>query len=169
MTSTSQMTGTAALAALLLLGGCAGTPQQAATTAPQLADVGAAYLFSSAEVKVESSQGSFTATGLDPIDESGYDPADEGVIEVTDADGKGAIITWQAGTEADVENAFVRVDFGATPDMQYPDMLHTQCKVTVPTRTPDRVAGAFTCTDLPNFDDPNTTLPSAEGTFTASR
>lgn len=166
----------AAAAALLLLGACAGSSQDATTTtttttteAPQLLPVDTAYLFSSAEVKVESSQGDFTATELDPIDDSGYDPADEGSLEVSNSDGKGIIVTWDAGTEADVENAFVRVDFGRTPDMQYPDMLHTQCRVTVPTRTPDRIAGSFTCTDLPNFGDSNQTLPSAKGTFTASR
>lgn len=166
---------TGVLCAAALLGACSGTSQQTATSsppttaAPQLVDVTEAYLFGSAEVNVESSQGNFTATGLDPIDDSGYDPADEGTLEVSDPDGKGVIITWDAGTEANVENAFVRVDFGRTPDMQYPDMVHTQCKVTVPTRTPDGVAGSFTCTDLPNFGNSDQTLASASGTFTARR
>ena len=113
--------------------------------------------------------GDYSTMTLDPTDESGYDPADEGSLEVSEADGKGVIITWDAGTEPDVDNAFVRVDLGKTPDMQYPDMVHTQCRVTVPTRTPDEVAGSFTCKDLPNFDDPDKTLAAAKGTFSAHR
>lgn len=165
---------TAALAAGLLSACSSSTSEPAAsqtttTASSRLEDVKEAYTFSTAKVEVETSEGSFTATTLDPTDESGYDPADEGSLEVSEADGKGVIITWDAGTEPDVDNAFVRVDLGKTPDMQYPDMVHTQCRVTVPTRTPDEVAGSFTCKDLPNFDDPDKTLAAAKGTFSAHR
>lgn len=169
MTWTSRPVGAAALITALLFGGCAGSPQQATTTKPQLSEVSEAYLFSSAEVNVETSEGSFTATELDPIDESGYDPADEGTLEVSGSYGKGVIITWKAGTEADVKDAFVRVDLGSVPAVQYPDMFHTQCTVTVPTRQPEQVSGSFTCNDLPNFDDGDKSLAHASGTFSAHR
>lgn len=164
----------AGLLAAGLLSACSGSTSGSATTEtsttapPRLEDVKDEFEFSTAKVDVQTSEGSFTATSLSSID-NGYDPTDEGSIRITEADGKGVIITWQAGTEPSVENAFVRVDLGATPDLQYPDMMHTQCTVKVPTRTPDGVAGSFDCKDLPNFGDSDKTLATASGTFSAQR
>lgn len=150
---------------------CTGSPQEqtATTVAPRIEEVKEAFVFSNASADVATAEGSFTTSTLDRAESSGYDPSDEGSLRLAEPDGKGILITWKAGTEPDVDDAFVRVDLGSTPEMQFPDGWHTQCTVKIPTRTPDTVAGSFDCKDLPSFSDPDRTLATASGTFTAQR
>ncbi|MCE7885822.1 MAG: hypothetical protein DYH08_18540 [Actinobacteria bacterium ATB1] len=137
---------------------------QTTTTSPEPVEL------ATGEGTIEASGGDLEPTTIvAPLvpDESSYDPADEGELRFADDAGQGLYITWKAGTEPEVEDAFIRVDLGFEDAERYPDALHTQCTDVRIEVDDDKIEGTASCEDLPNFVNPQGVIERAEITFEA--
>ena len=152
----------------VLLAACGGSstpsaspsPSAAATTRPTK-DV--TYTSGSAEVTVSGAQQSAFSASLDSAESATFTTDD------------GFDVWWRTGDQAlnvsgDLESGeadvFVRVETGPGDANAFIDPFHTICTVTLTEYTDTRLAGTFTCPDMPSFD--GSSEIDANGTFSAS-